>query len=386
MRARGIGTTLRTAYFVLRTNCTVNVSVQTTYLITGATGFLGRHLLEGLRRDTSDLRLVVLARSAKSWASQPWSETFGDVEVITGPLLPTDSWKNDPRLAHVDGIFHLAGEVKHTRADPREMFRTNVEGTASMVRLAAEKKCRLLFVSTSGAVSCSPLPGQGAAEEAPYCDAVVRNWPYYVSKIRAEKGARTLARELGVQLIVVRPPALLGPGDHRYRSTASVLRLLQHRLPFILDGRMHFVDVRDAAAAMIRAMQHHNPKPVYHLAGTVCTLEDFFRAIARAANLKPTWRIVPAPLLWFIARLNEISGFRFHMVPDPVLVEMARHHWDLRSRHAEADLGYRSRPAEQTIADTVAWMRLNHPDLRKHVGTQAGQLAGERVDAVGTAS
>lgn len=359
---------------------------RTTYLITGATGFLGRHLMESLRRNASHVRLVALARSAKSWASQPWCQTLRGVEVVIGPLFPTDSWKNDPRLARLDGIFHLAGEVRHTRASTGDMFRTNVEGTASMVRLAAEKKCRLLFVSTSGAVSCSSLPGQGATEEAPYCDAVVRNWPYYVSKIRAEKEARILARDLGVQLIVFRPPALLGPGDHRYRSTASVLRVLQQRLPFILKGGMHFVDVRDAAEAMIRAMAHHDPKPAYHLSGTVCTLEVFFGMIAREAQLKPSWTILPAALFWYIAKLNEISGFRFRIIPDPVLIEMARHHWDLRSRHAEVDLGYRSRPAEQTIAETVSWMLLNHPDLRKRSGAGVQQLARERADAVRTAS
>jgi dihydroflavonol-4-reductase len=373
---------------VLRTNYPENVirDRQTTYLITGGTGFLGRHVLEALRRIASDVRLVVLARSAKSWESQPWCQTLTDVEVVTGPLFPTDSWKNDPRLARLDGIFHLAGEVKHTRANTRDMFRANVEGTSSMVRLAAEKKCRLVFVSTSGTVSCSPLPGHGASEEAPYCEDVVRNWPYYVSKIRAEKEARTLARDLGVQLIVFRPPALLGPGDHRYRSTASVLRVLQQRLPFILNGGMHFVDVRDAAEAMIRAMAHHKPKPVYHLAGTVCTLDDFFRAIARAANLKPSWTILPAQLLWYISKLNEISGFRFRIIPDPVLIEMARHHWDLRSRHAEVDLGYRSRPAEQTIAETVSWMLLNHPDVGKRSGTRLQQLTADGADAVRTAS
>jgi hypothetical protein len=59
-----------------------------------------------------------------------------------------------------------------------------------------------------------------------------------------------------------------------------------------------------------------------------------------------------------------MSGLRLHLLPDPVVIEMATHYWDIRSRHAEADLGFKSRPAEQTIADTVVWMRANHPELR----------------------
>jgi len=359
---------------------------QRTYLITGATGFLGRHVLERLRSSAPDCRLVVLVRAANSWNSQPWCQNLRDVEVITGPLFPSDAWKNDPRLVGLDGIFHLAAEVKHTRADTRDMFRTNVDGTLSMVRLAAEKRCRLLFVSTSGAVSCSKLPGRGADEDAAYCDDMVRNWPYYVSKIRAEKEARSLSRELGVRLIVFRPPVLLGPGDHRYRSTATVLRVLQGRLRIIVKGGMHFVDVRDAAEAVIRAMQHPNPKSVYHLTGTACTLDDFFRLVAREADVEPSWIVLPAPLLWYMAKLNDMSGMRLHMIPDPVVIEMAAHHWDLLSRNAEADLGYRSRPAEQTIAETVSWLRLNHPDLRDRSGTRMKQPATERADAVRAAA
>lgn len=333
------------------------------YLITGATGFLGRHILEALRRDVPQARLVVLVRDAQSWESQPWREPLGDVEVVNGSLVDAESWKTNPRLAVLNGIFHLAAEVKHTRRDTASMLRTNVEGTLAMVRLAAEKKCRVLFVSTSGAVSCSTKPGKGVYEDAPYCEDLVGDWPYYASKIRAEKEAGKLAQELVADLVIFRPPVLLGPGDHRFRSTSNVLRLLRRRLPFILDGGMSFIDIRDAATAMVRAMRHENPKPVYHLSGTACTLDEFFRMVAKQADLQPSWRILPGVLLRWASKVNAASGLRLHILPDPVVVEMASHYWDVRSRHAETDLGYRSRPPERTIADTISWMRQNHPQL-----------------------
>lgn len=334
-----------------------------TYLITGATGFLGRHMLESLRRNAPKAHLLVLVRSHASWEKQPWMKELGDIEVVTGPLYPSDAWKNDPRLTHLDGIFHLAADVKHSRREVTDMVSTNIEGTLSMVRLAAEKKCRLLFVSSSGTVSCAPRPGQGKNEDAPFCEDIVRNWPYYASKVKAEKDARHLAQELGVTFIVFRPPVLLGPGDHRFRSTSTVLRLLRGKLPFILDGGMHFVDIRDAADAMVRAMQIEKPKPVYHLTGKVCTLDEFFRMTAKQANLKPSWLKLPGNMLWYLAMANEKSGLLLHVIPDPVVIEMAAHHWDVESRHAETDLGFRTRAHEETLADTVKWMRANHPEL-----------------------
>jgi dihydroflavonol-4-reductase len=340
-------------------------TAQPTYLITGATGFLGRHVLEALRRIVPRARLIVLVRDAATWNREPWRDGLGAVDVVSGELTASDAVATDPRLARLDGIFHLAAQVKHSRRDTAAMIHTNIEGTLGMVRLAARKKCRLVFVSSSGTVSCASTPGKGADERAPFCESVVGRWPYYASKIRAETEARRLAQQLGVELVIMRPPVLLGPGDHRYRSTSNVLRVLRRRLPFILPGGMHFVDVRDVADAIVRAMRHPAPQPVYHLVGTASSLDGFFRMIAAQAGLQPSWTVLPARLVWWLARINELAGSPTHMLPDPVVVEMGAHYWDLRSSAAEADLGYRSRAPEETIADTVAWMRQNHVALRR---------------------
>lgn len=336
------------------------------YLITGATGFLGRHVLQNLRQQTPDARIFVLVRKRSTWDALPWRTEAGAVEIIEGPLFPSDGWQTDPRLAGLTGIFHLAGEVKHSRSDAGEMFRTNVDGTAAMVRLAAGQKCRLLLASTSGTVGCSEEAGPGADEEAAYCETVVRGWPYYVSKIRAELIARRLARELAVTLIIFRPPVMLGPGDHKFRSTSNVLRVLRRKLPFIFRGSIHYADVRDVAAAMVRAMLLPDPRPIYHTVGTVQSLDDFFGLVAAEAGLPRSWKVLPTPLVGAVARLGERLGIKSHVVPNPVLIEMASHHWELASRYAEADLGYKVRPPGETIADTVRWLRENHPELKSN--------------------
>jgi nucleoside-diphosphate-sugar epimerase len=337
---------------------------QSTYLITGATGFLGRHILKSLRRAAPHARIVILARDSASWERQSWRSEVGDVEVIAGSLIRIDDWKNDPRIAQLDGIFHLAAIVRHSRSHPEEMIRTNVDGTLSMVRLAAEKKCRLLFTSTAGTVAGSLKSEDAADEDAPFADDLVGKWPYYASKIRAEREAHALAQRLGVEMIVFRPPVMLGPEDHRFRSTAHLLRILRRKLPFILEGEMHFVDVRDAADAMVRAILHPAPKLVYHLVGTRSTLDEFFRMASKEAGTEAKWRILPTRFLLYLARLNEKSGIRLHVIPDPVVIEMASHHWGLASRHAEADLGYRSRAPQETLRDTIKWMRENNSELR----------------------
>ena len=146
-----------------------------------------------------------------------------------------------------------------------------------MVRVAARYRCRMVFVSTSGTVACFREPEPSADEDSAYCEAEVAGWPYYDSKVKAEKEARKLAAELGVELVIVRPPVLLGPGDHRFRSSAHVSRFLDGKLPFLIRGGMHFADVRDAARALVRVMEREQVRPVYHLPGTICTIEEFYR-------------------------------------------------------------------------------------------------------------
>ncbi|HEY9854194.1 MAG TPA: NAD-dependent epimerase/dehydratase family protein [Stenomitos sp.] len=328
-------------------------------LITGASGFLGRHVLEALAQGSdADWQPVALVRNAVEWGLTAWQQALGPVPAVAGELLDAAAWEDHPLLEGLGGILHLAAVVKHSRTSPEAMVRTNVEGTLAMVRLAAKYRCRLVFVSTSGTVGCFMRPDQQADEAAPYCWEQVKEWPYYRSKIEAELAARTLASELGVELVIIRPPVILGPQDHRLRSTSNVARVLRRRVPFMLEGGMHFVDVRDVAPALLRALEIPTPRPVYHLPGCQSTLPVFFRMVARLAQVPlPGWS-VPNGLVWALASLNQALGpHALHLLPDPVVIEMASRHWGLRSLYAEAELGYRARPADETLRDTVTWLR-----------------------------
>jgi nucleoside-diphosphate-sugar epimerase len=329
------------------------------WLVTGASGFLGRHLLQTIGSSPTPRRTIALVRSLEEWRRMEWTAALERVEPLQGSVTDLSGWVRSPVLDGLAGIFHLAALVRHGREDVEEVFRTNVLGTTAMLRLAASRRCRMVFVSTSGTVGCFKRPGGSADEDAPYCDTLVQSWPYYHSKIMAEQEARRLAVELGADLVIVRPPVLLGPGDHRFRSTAHLIRFLRGRQPFVIRGGMHFVDVRDAAAALVRAMERPAARPVYHLPGTVCTIQEFF-ALAASVSSRPAPRLVlPFRLAWWLATLAR----PLHLLPEPAAIEMASHHWAMQSRYAGEELGYASRPGRETMAETVAWLRAHHPAL-----------------------
>jgi nucleoside-diphosphate-sugar epimerase len=338
-------------------------------LVTGATGFVGRHVL--VAAADASWPALALARDAGLWSSYDWTSALGDVSVVTGDVTEPEAWSGN--LPSLGGIAHLAAVVHHSRHAPDDMLETNVRGTLAMVRLAAQHRCRLVVVSTSGTVGCFDGPEDVAFEDAPFCEKTVSRWPYYRSKIRMEREARALADELDVELVFLRPPILLGPGDHRYRSTRNVLKALRRKLPFIIGGGMHFADVRDAARALIVALERPDVQPVYHLEGTMCELEHFFGMLEEVSGVPRPRFVLPYRPAWWLAtavhRMGVLAtGEPPHLLPDPVVVEMARHYWGARSLHAEADLGYKPRDPRETLRDTAAWLRENHEAFRSQPG------------------
>ena len=309
---------------------------------------------------------VALCRDSAGWERWPWARALEDTTVLEGSLYGVADWQDDPALDNIDGIFHCAAMVQHSRKNTAPVYETNVEGTRAMVRLAAAKGCRLVYVSTSGTVGCFDTPDATADEHAPYCDAPVTTWPYYDSKIRAEIEAQNLADQLGVELVIVRPPVMLGPGDHRFRTTGNIIRHLRGKLPFLLQGGMHFVDIRDVALAMSTAMFLPDPKPIYHLSGTACTVVEFFQMVETASGVPaPKLRLPPRAALRLSQLVSTVvdllPGEHHSPLPDPVVFEMAARYWGLRSCWADADLGWAPRAGQQTVDETVAWLREMHP-------------------------
>ena len=144
--------------------------------------------------------------------------------------------------------------------------------------------------------------------------------------------------------------------------------MLRGKLPFLIDGGISFVDIRDVAQAMVILMQRPTMRPIYHLPGTACSVEAFFKRVAQVAGAKAPKLVLPYNAAHALAGATKWVSQRMGMekspLPDPVVVEMARHYWGLSSKYAYEDLGFAPRDPMQTLADTVGWLRHNHPQLR----------------------
>lgn len=333
-------------------------------LVTGATGFLGRHLLEQLHH--AGKQTVALVRRPETWAEDAGPEIAGHPILQKGS--PIDVSPDAPGFEGVKTIVHAAAVVKHSRQAPPDLWPLNVEGTLNMVRVAAKRRARMIFVSTSGTVGCTPFPDVTADEDAPYAEKMVGRWPYYASKIKAEQEAKKLAEKLGVELVIVRPPVMLGPGDHRFRATGTVLKLMSGKFPLHPNGGMNFTDIRDVTAAIVKLVDHPSPRPIYHTPGTECSGAAFFKMVETVCGVPGPKHSLPQPLLETTFRslhgaFTSLGVTPPHAVVDPVVVEMSGAWWGLRSLWAERELGYKQRAPMQTLVDTVDWIRRHHPDF-----------------------
>lgn len=337
-------------------------------LVTGGTGFLGRQILGALHR--AGVPAAALVREPKGGPIAQWSAEVGAVSLVPGEVNQPTAWQAHPALAKVRTIIHSAAIVIHGRPADPQLAEVNVAGTLNVVRAAAALGARVIFVSTSGTVGCYRHADLRADEHAPFAEATVGRWPYYASKIQAERESRRLAEKLGVPFTVARPPVLLGPDDHRGRSTEHVARVLDGRIPFVPEGGMHFTDVRDLAAALVVLAHRETWRPTYHFPGHESPLGAFFQQVAEVGGLHLDRPTAPGWLLKGLARgtdkLARLPRYqRPRWLPDPVVLEMAAHHWGLSSLWTEAELGYRARPARQTLADTIHWLRQQPAGARK---------------------
>jgi dihydroflavonol-4-reductase len=309
------------------------------YLLTGATGFLGTHLARALEAHGHEV--VRFARS-----------TGGDV---------LDAASVRAAAGGCAGAFHCAGKVSRKPSDAEELYRVHVEGTRTVLDACeAAGVRRLVLASTSGTVAVSESADRIGREDDEAPIGVVGRWPYYRSKLFAERAALARSSER-LEVVSVNPSLALGPGDVNGSSTEDVRLFLEGAIPAVPAGGLSFVDARDAAEAMRLAMERGRPGERYLVGAMNLTVREFFAKLARISGVRAPWLPLPrsralarSGAAW-VDRLATRAGFRAPV--DPVSVEMAQCFWYLDAGKAESELGWTARDPNATLHDTVEDLR-----------------------------
>jgi dihydroflavonol-4-reductase len=309
------------------------------YLVSGDTGFLGRHLRAALEGDGH--QVVGFSRS-----------TGGDVL--------------DPRAVRAaaegcDGAFHCAGQVSRRPEDAEALYRVHVEGTKSFVDGCRDARvARVVFVSTSGTCAVRETGDRAGTEDDPPPIGIIGRWPYYRAKLFAERAALEQNGK-GIEVVACNPSLLLGPGDERGSSTDDVRLVMEGAVLAVPAGGLSFADVRDVAGVLAVAMQRGRPGERYLVGSCNLTVRELFARIARIAGVDAPWLAMPRSRQ--VARVGAAFVERFSrrvgLAPaaSPVTVDMAQCFWYVDSNKAENELGWSPRDPNATLHDTVSDLR-----------------------------
>jgi dihydroflavonol-4-reductase len=318
-------------------------------LVTGGTGFLGSALVPLLLEAGHEVRL--LQRSdAPALTALGAAVHRGSVE---------DPAAVRAAVAGVEAVYHLAGRVDFDPRDPAALYALHVQGTRLLLEAAAAAGVgRVVLASTSGTVAAFEEERTGT-EEDPYPLREVAGWPYYLSKIYQEKAALRIARDTGLPLVVMNPSLLLGPGDTRLSSTDVVWKFLKRRVPAMPGGGIAFVDARDAAGAFAAALTRGRPGERYLVSGANMTFRELFGRLERLSGVAAPRVALPSRVnLAGVKLIEKLASWRGQEAPiDAASVEMGERWWYCDARKAEAELGFHPRDPQETLAETVRWLR-----------------------------
>jgi dihydroflavonol-4-reductase len=333
---------------------TTATTTTTKTLITGATGFLGAHLVRHLAGRGAAGELRVLAQSAPP----RWLADLG-VEVAGGSI--TDAAAVDAALDGVRRVYHLAGLVSHKPADAHRMHAVHVQGTRLLCEAAARKGVeRIVMASTSGTVAVSRRPDEMPDEGSPTPMEIIARWPYYASKAYQEEAARRACGDK-VALVTVSPSLLLGPGDDRLSSTRPVLQFLARDIALVPSGGLNFVDARDVAALLPVAMERGGAGERYLVGGHNWTFAELFGRLERLTKVAGPMLRSRGKLPLLATRAQAALYRHWGRTPplEPQSLEMSEYFWYFDAGKAARELGFIARDATETLFDTVVYLRAN---------------------------
>ena len=257
-------------------------------LLTGATGFVGAHILQALVRQRMTVRVAL--RHEVSAVQLP-----AEVEaMVVGELGPETIW--DEALQGVDVVLHVAGVA--AGGNDVALQRVNVQSTAHLARCAADQGVkRLVFMSSLKVNGEVTLSGQVFGALSP----VDPQDDYARSKLQAEQALQLLAKTTGMTLVVIRPPMVYGPGVKG--NFLALLKLVQKGIPLPLasvKNQRSLIAVQNLADFSVRVCVHPQAQGVYLVTdGEPISTPDLFRTIALSMGRQP--RLWPFPVSWMRA-------------------------------------------------------------------------------------
>lgn len=317
-------------------------------LVTGAAGFVGRHLAAALVRRGEIVRGLDLA----------FVPPMPDVECIVGSV--TDSDKVAEALEGIDSVFHCAAIPHLWAPDPGAFERINVDGTRIVMETARRSGVTRAVQVSSFVTLMSGRTAGKTVDEATTLRASDMLGAYPLSKFRSEHLALSHARE-DFKVVAALPSAPVGPLDYHLTPPTKLLRdLVRSRVPATLKCRMNLIDVRALAQGLIAARDVGRSGERYLLTGEDLSMQEFLATVESVSGVRMPRRNVPGVIAQIAAQVDERVVSRLTgRAPGALLtgVRLARTGIRFDNSRARTELGLEVPPLRDALTDALDWMR-----------------------------
>lgn len=322
------------------------------YLVTGATGFLGRAVAEELVRRRAQVHALVLR-------DDPYIHLLPkEVHTVIGDVCEESSLTDF--FADADSrtcVIHCAGIVSVASRPGSKLYQVNVGGTWRVLRQCMEHDVgKMVYVSSVHAI---PEKAKDCiiTEDCEFSPGLV-DGDYAKSKATATELVFDAAKR-GLNASIVFPSGIIGPGDIQGGSFTSMAKsFLRGKLPFAVRGGYDFVNVRDVAKGILDCSENGEPGKGYILSGHYVTIRKMLQLVGKTAKRKYRPICLPLGLAKLAAPYYEHRSLkkRKPLFFTPYSVAVLASNGQFSHAAASECFAYHPRPVKDTLRDMTAWL------------------------------
>jgi dihydroflavonol-4-reductase len=332
----------------------MNQGKGATVLVTGATGFVAGHCISDLLGRGYNVRGTVrnVKKADLGYLRRPADAASGSFDVVETTLDADDGWAE--AASGCDYVMHVASPIPFKAPKHEdELIRPAVDGTARVITAAAKAGVkRVVCTSSLDVITRNSATATRRRTEADWSDLAECN-AYAKSKLLAEKRAWELADELGIEVTVIHPGAIIGPPlQVKKESTSEVIRaMLAGEMPAIPPLNLAYTDVRDLATVHRLALEVPEAKGNRYICANGHMSMQGIAVILKEQygqrGYKVSTRVLPAWVLRAAGRFSSEAR---------LAVDMLGIQHDVSVAKAERELGWTPLPLHEVIIETAESM------------------------------
>lgn len=325
------------------------------YIITGANGFLGNNIIRNIKLENND-EIRALVRNN----SNVESLNGLNCKLFVGDITDKNSLEKIFDITNANIIcIHCAAIVYIKDKFNKEVFDVNVNGTINIAKKCIEKNARLIYISSVHAIK-EPKNNNIITETNSFNPKEVKGY-YAKSKAEALRKILLMSKNENLNVTILHPSGIIGPYDFgNTHLTNLILKVANNSLHYIVNGGYNFVDVRDVSLAVINSINKGKKGECYIISNKYASIKELCDIISNILKIKKV-KTIPIILALLVVPFYQLYYNLKKQTPlfTKYSLYTLKSNSNFSNLKAKCDLNFQPRSLEETIKDTIIWLKNN---------------------------